>query len=247
MRGGRTIPKRCRQAGLTLLEILVASAIVATLLAVLLPAFGTARKSAQQAACASNLRQLGVVMHSYLNDNDQLFPAMKAEVDYWPAALVPYLGEIKGQTKTLMICPGKAVPLTVAPNFASGGRTYGASRLILGPQEALASIPPLRLSQISRPASVILIADSNQVPGNSGNSSFDLKQAPFNANSQTLPTGCSPTDLLPPFEPSADKAPAGAIRFRHGGESANVLMVDGHVEALQRDKLTYGNIYPKGE
>ncbi len=54
--------------GFTLVELLVVVAILAVLLAVLLPALGRARAAARLAACGSNLRQLGLGIHTYTHE-----------------------------------------------------------------------------------------------------------------------------------------------------------------------------------
>lgn len=58
----------------TVVELLVVVAVVAALAAILLPVIARARRSAQQAACASNLRQIGSAITLYLEDWDQRFP-----------------------------------------------------------------------------------------------------------------------------------------------------------------------------
>ena len=55
------------------MELLVVISIIALLVAILLPALGAARKSAQRAACLSNLRQIGVVETAYAVDHDNQF------------------------------------------------------------------------------------------------------------------------------------------------------------------------------
>ena len=55
--------------GFTLLELLVVIAIVAVLTALLLPAIARSKRSAQQAQCVGNLRQLGISLQSFVADN----------------------------------------------------------------------------------------------------------------------------------------------------------------------------------
>jgi prepilin-type N-terminal cleavage/methylation domain-containing protein/prepilin-type processing-associated H-X9-DG protein len=55
--------------GFTLIELLVVIGIVAILVALLLPAVQSAREAARRAACANNLKQLGLAMHGYHNDH----------------------------------------------------------------------------------------------------------------------------------------------------------------------------------
>ncbi|MCE9526120.1 MAG: DUF1559 domain-containing protein, partial [Planctomycetales bacterium] len=54
-----------RKRGMTLLEVIVAIAIVVILLAMLLPAIQFAREAGRRTACQSNLRQLGLAMGQY--------------------------------------------------------------------------------------------------------------------------------------------------------------------------------------
>lgn len=60
--------------GFTLIELLVVIAIIAILAAILFPVFAKAREKARQAACASNLKQLAIAIHMYVDDYDGLLP-----------------------------------------------------------------------------------------------------------------------------------------------------------------------------
>jgi prepilin-type N-terminal cleavage/methylation domain-containing protein/prepilin-type processing-associated H-X9-DG protein len=57
------------QPGFTLIELLVVVAIIAVLVAILLPALGKARRQTQSAVCLSNMRQIGAGVSLYLLDS----------------------------------------------------------------------------------------------------------------------------------------------------------------------------------
>lgn len=54
----------------TLVELLVAIAIIAILAALLLPVFSRTKAQGRQTACLSNLRQFGFALQTYASDND---------------------------------------------------------------------------------------------------------------------------------------------------------------------------------
>jgi len=65
---------RGKRAGFSLLEVLVVIAIIAVLVAILLPVFSQAKEAARKAVCMSNLHQLGVAIRLYCQDYDYRMP-----------------------------------------------------------------------------------------------------------------------------------------------------------------------------
>jgi len=65
---------RRKQKGFTLIELLVVIAIIAILAAILFPVFAKARDKGKQAACLSNLKQIGMSVMMYCQDYDDTYP-----------------------------------------------------------------------------------------------------------------------------------------------------------------------------
>jgi prepilin-type N-terminal cleavage/methylation domain-containing protein len=63
-----------KHSAFTLVELLVVIGIISVLVALLLPALTQARRQAKLVACASNLRQLGIVLTDYASSNRGFTP-----------------------------------------------------------------------------------------------------------------------------------------------------------------------------
>ena len=74
-----THPKR---GGFTLIELLVVIAIIAILASLLLPARASSKDKAKGIACVSNLKQLGLAVRMYSDENDGKLP----EAEFLPSA-----------------------------------------------------------------------------------------------------------------------------------------------------------------
>lgn len=76
-------PGARRQTGFTLIELLVVIAIIALLAAILFPVFARVREQARKASCQSNLKQLGLGFHQYIQDYDGRNPPLEGMETGW--------------------------------------------------------------------------------------------------------------------------------------------------------------------
>ena len=74
-----------RRNAFTLVEMLLVITIISILVAMLLPAIGTAKATARRVACLSNERQIAIGFAGYLNDYRMMYPyANPAWPNQWP-------------------------------------------------------------------------------------------------------------------------------------------------------------------
>jgi prepilin-type N-terminal cleavage/methylation domain-containing protein len=85
-----------RHRGFTLLEIISVLAIVSILVLLIVPNYGRIVASAQEAICASHMRQIRVALGQYLQDHENIWPQAPADgseqqiQQFWFGALKPY-------------------------------------------------------------------------------------------------------------------------------------------------------------
>ncbi len=237
--GSSSLTRRRRHlVGFTLIELLVVIAIIAILAAMLLPALAKAKEKAKQANCISNLKQIGVALTLYVDDNSGYYPIVSFtdvngnSVD-WPKELTSYLpqkgGAVTSPANQVFICPS-TVYSKIAYNDLT--RTYAASGTLLGlaaTGTGLTSQLARKASPMPNPTDTVLVVEAKQeYPLANPPSAYSFSNVPWKNSSNA---GASP-DL-------AQQTPGlrTYLDFRHrNGVAMDVLYGDTGARTI-----TYGS------
>lgn len=229
-----------RRDGFSLIELLVVMAIMALLIAILLPALSQVKHQARRAACASNLRQVGVSIHLYAEDFDDTIPfgpagrpvtgsnfytvtgnvtSLLSLEDGAPVGLGLLLKDYLAHQPTVLFCPGADQPSEAKEQLARVGWAQAQSDFYY------------------RHASVDLLTGTPKV--------FHNRLSSLGRNSKGNPIAALVSDVQFLAHPSL-AAFQVKTRTSHQRAASNILFAAGHVKTISNkdDKLTVniGNI-----
>ena len=135
------------RSGFTLIELLVVIAIIAILAAMLLPALAKAKEKAKAITCTSNMKQIGIAMALYVDDNSGNYPIVSytdanGNSVSWEDQLSTYLPQkninstASSALNAVFVCPSIIVslntPFSYGIYWTNATRTYACAGTMYG-------------------------------------------------------------------------------------------------------------------
>jgi prepilin-type N-terminal cleavage/methylation domain-containing protein/prepilin-type processing-associated H-X9-DG protein len=199
-----------RKRGFTLVELLVVVAIIALLIAILLPSLGRAKNTAKRAQCAATLKNWGTAVFAYGVEWENKIMCRQP----WSGGLswaALYADQLNKLNTRVRVCPSELQPPAGAPS--SFRQNYFFVRFVPKPQQMWV------ISNIKNPSMKLMMTDAawNNGTGflSSVNGSADVLIGNYSSFGWAAGGPFNVQDIL---------------KERHQGYG-NIIFIDGHVES----------------
>ena len=256
----RPVRRTVALRGFTLIELLVVVAIIALLVAILLPSLNAARAQAQRIVCMSNLKQFSYAFVYYCNDNDGQFPESSDRWDEnWFVQFKTYLSDLPVDTWTtddeskgdIYECPAdekkevnpigydlpfanfKAITMRLGEAYPAWGYPWPVARL------------PHNINDVRRPSDIMSFSeiwDQTRSPLTPyGPTAFSTWPLDLDFDGDGV-LDSNATECYLEEATMGYPSPYNRVAARHPGRTCNIGFADGHAENQFINDMLYDRV-----